>query len=1306
MRRHHSIRKGSIVNRDNAGKHSAASGLSAKLAAVFRRAGANRPLWLCFRRVPLPVLLGVAVLSAPVVILSAPAPAAEVNGPPTIKFFALRGLRSTRAALELRILPNGLTTQATISIATSPAGPWTTVQTKSFPPLPAGESGDLEPISHHLEPATAYYLRAVVTNAAGTVTETKFTSELEHKAIPNAEFFTTHPILAPEFWKSTYDPMIENPPGVYSGGSAEHRFGCAVHTTSLECFSYLETNGAETHYEFAYSQSQGGPFTKFAVGGEGAVTKAEDFAEPTATATGLEPETTYYVRLDAVNSAGEVPFVIPFKTNSLYPQVTTVDVGNVTGVSARLSSNFYSGGLETKWRFEYTTEPENSLSWKPGPLAAGTISGSEADEEFANVNRTVSLTGLSPGTVYYVRAFAENEHGESRICTVAGGCEEPSTGSEHAVTAFETAGPPAVTTFATHALHGEAARALGAVDPGGAANDEEQTVSVGAAASEGSFTLSFEGETTSPIPFDYATVLKNEPGDAGKIVQALEALPSIGHGNVGVVVGADDRHYRIKFGGALGGRDLPPLTADGSALQPTAPVTVSTDLDGGPFRSTVRAQYVSASQFAKTGWAGAPSTSPVKLGDAHNATRRIGGHTVASFSTLLVGAELPQLQSGETYRYRLLAANETPGDPEVTGAEHSLTVPTPPSPGTGAAPCPNEALRTGLSAGLSDCRAYEQVTPVEKEGTTDIYPKEASSTQSLLGEDGEHLLLNTVFVHWGSDGDPLTPTYFFARQEGSGWQMTSAHPVGETSPSSYLPVLFTPDLTRAALEVGWKITPGNASKNIELQAGPPGGPYTAVATLSRALVHGTPWVGGSADLSKLVFRTEVRNLIAGHSSKTTSGYDLYEYSEGQLRQANVKTNGEKISSCGATAVSGIEPSHTFVNLGGSQHAVSADGSRVLFTDNCTGHLYMRVGGAETLDVGEYSFLAADAEDSKLLLERRSGEAHEYFLYETATATARHLFTTPHEQIESPFISKDFNVLYFESEEQLTAEAPPGFGDIYRYDIPSGKLRFILPKTAGNGKLAEPSADGRYALLAEAPEALLGAPGRYEYDSREEAIQCIVCGPTYPEPVSGEPAPEDNFGIGGAASDNGDYRFFTTNKAFVSQDVDAGRSATDVYEWRRAGVEGCALVQGCVSLISGGRGGGTGTVNLLLGTTPSGHDVFFASHERLAPSDSDNAGDVYDARIGGGFPIPPPGPVNCSGDACSTPPAAPSDQTPASFTFQGAGNLLAPAPAAPAAKPKPKAKKVCKPKGSKRCRAKAKHGAHRSSRKPAGRGRRS
>jgi hypothetical protein len=110
-------------------------------------------------------------------------------------------------------------------------------------------------------------------------------------------------------------------------------------------------------------------------------------------------------------------------------------------------------------------------------------------------------------------------------------------------------------------------------------------------------------------------------------------------------------------------------------------------------------------------------------------------------------------------------------------------------------------------------------------------------------------------------------------------------------------------------------------------------------------------------------------------------------------------------------------------------------------------------------------------------------------------------------------------------------------------------------------------------------------------------------------------------------------------------------SSDVYEWRRDGVDGCALLQGCLALITSGHGG---FLNILLGSDRTGENVFFATNESLLPRDNDTAGDIYDARIGGGFPEPPPA-VPCEGDACFHPVPAPNDPTPSSEQFHGAGN---------------------------------------------------
>ena len=112
-------------------------------------------------------------------------------------------------------------------------------------------------------------------------------------------------------------------------------------------------------------------------------------------------------------------------------------------------------------------------------------------------------------------------------------------------------------------------------------------------------------------------------------------------------------------------------------------------------------------------------------------------------------------------------------------------------------------------------------------------------------------------------------------------------------------------------------------------------------------------------------------------------------------------------------------------------------------------------------------------------------------------------------------------------------------------------------------------------------------------------------------------------------------------------------------------------------------------------------MFFATHEELVAQDTDQAGDIYDARVDGGLPPPPPRPVECEGDSCSTPFAAPNDLTPETATFQGVGDVggevrLSSAPG----KAKPKAKK--KPK--KKAKAKRRSGAKRARKSDHGKGR--
>lgn len=121
-----------------------------------------------------------------------------------------------------------------------------------------------------------------------------------------------------------------------------------------------------------------------------------------ASATSLSPATTYYVRAYATNAAGtSYSSQISFTTNSGMPQVTTGSVSNVTATTAVCSGNVTSdGGF---------TVTKKGFCW--GTAQYPTISGTHSNEGSGTGSFNGSLTNLSVGTTFYVRAYATNSTG-------------------------------------------------------------------------------------------------------------------------------------------------------------------------------------------------------------------------------------------------------------------------------------------------------------------------------------------------------------------------------------------------------------------------------------------------------------------------------------------------------------------------------------------------------------------------------------------------------------------------------------------------------------------------------------------------------------------------------------------------------------------------------------------------------------------------------------------------------------------------------------------------------------------------------
>lgn len=179
---------------------------------------------------------------------------------------------------------------------------------------------------------------------------------------------------------------------------------------------------------------------------------------------------------------------------------------------------------------------------------------------------------------------------------------------------------------------------------------------------------------------------------------------------------------------------------------------------------------------------------------------------------------------------------------------------------------------------------------------------------------------------------------------------------------------------------------------------------------------------------------------------------------------------------------------------------------------------------------------------------------------------------------------------------------------------------------------------------------------YRADGSTPTVPNLVCASCIPGGVPATATAWLNIRVGASAttasthlshalSDDGHRVFFSTTDALVPEDTN-GKS--DVYEYD--------VPSGTVHMISTGV---DTSDSYFLDASADGHDVYFVTRQQLVGWDTDNAYDLYDARVGGGFPEPPSPPAACSGDACQGQVLAPPPLAAVgSSAFAGAGNARA------------------------------------------------
>lgn len=169
-----------------------------------------------------------------------------------------------------------------------------------------------------------------------------------------------------------------------------------------------------------------------------------------------------------------------------------------------------------------------------------------------------ALVAVSIGLEYEEGTEIIQKSGSGRVCLTY---RAPDTLKRGTISDFQVCTPdPNVLEFAIG----------GDVISTGAGTSEVQTVTITGTPTGGTFTLTFDGETTAPIAYNAINTA---------VDSALEALPNIGVGEVAVTGGpGPGTPYTVTFLTSLG--DVPQMTADGAALTggtaPAVAVTTAT----------------------------------------------------------------------------------------------------------------------------------------------------------------------------------------------------------------------------------------------------------------------------------------------------------------------------------------------------------------------------------------------------------------------------------------------------------------------------------------------------------------------------------------------------------------------------------------------------------------------------------------------------------------------------------------------------------------------------------------------------------
>jgi hypothetical protein len=580
-----------------------------------------------------------------------------------------------------------------------------------------------------------------------------------------------------------------------------------------------------------------------------------------------------------------------------------------------------------------------------------------------------------------------------------------------------------------------------------------------------------------------------------------------------------------------------------------------------------------------------------------------------------------------------------------------------------------QPLRSGFSAGLPDCRGYEQVNPVAK-GGGNLVPVAVSA-------NGDAVMFGAFSAFAGSSGGGRT-VFYTAHRTSAGWDsaplLASATQVfSGANGGAEIALDMSPDLNRVLVLANsdpyGSINNSSARSYAVMTAdgfdgcssGDPGGGGCVVSTTPvggvSAANNANTLIGASSELSHVFFNSH--GLVADDPSPAQDVVEDYNTGAAfspvyHYRLVGLDNTGRPtalVSNCG-TELGGGEGVSVSALHHGAFHAVSADGARVFFSaDSCVSfgpgfsslierpsvrELFVRTGGnggvqrTVPISVGSVDACRTDNAFVTPVDPVMCGPGRDATFEGASVDGSRVLFTSTAPEVAGVTDSTEnlYEAVVGDSSVLGMTRVSLADGSVSAGDLAAGSQVQGVVRISDDASHAYFVAKGVLTARPgpEGRTATLGANNLYAYANGVVAFIAAL-------PDSEAGLWGDDVGRHAQVSTDGRFLVFDTGAALTPDDTD---TAVDVYEYDSLSGRLVRASGGHDGYDSDGNnnafdatipapdynaplaGAGVRTDHFARAVSDDGSYVFFSSSEALQSSDVNGEPDVYEwhgGRVG-------------------------------------------------------------------------------------------